>query len=100
MIYPIFLCALAGIVGAWASEKSFAGQSVLWPFSAGLLSLLVWSWMTKQNMKPWIAATIFTGAYESAWFVALWCMGERPTVLQIVGVAFVLVGLLIANVSG
>jgi drug/metabolite transporter (DMT)-like permease len=97
MFWPILLCSFAGVIGAFSSLKSTQGASVFWPFATGLIAIAVWAWMTKQPMKPWVAAVLFDGVYGLTWLLTLLALGEQPGWRQGVGGVLVLAGLLFAG---
>lgn len=99
MLISILLLIVVGIVGAFFSLKSAQGWGWWWPFGSGLLAVGVWAWMTKQPIKPWVAAVTFDGVYGLAWLLTLAALGERPTAYQVIGGLMVLGGLFLAGVE-
>lgn len=97
LVQSIILCGIAGVVGAVFSMKSAQGGSSFWPVVSGLMAVFVWTWMTKQPLKPWVAAVLFDGVYGLSWLLALVALGERPSWYAIVGAGMVLTGLALAG---
>jgi drug/metabolite transporter (DMT)-like permease len=95
----IVLLVIVGFIGAFFSLKSAQGWSWVWPFGSGLLAIGVWVWMTKQPIKPWVAAVTFDGVYGLAWLLALAALGEKPGAYQIIGGLMVLAGLFLAGIE-
>ena len=95
IFFSILGCCLAGIIGALSSLKATGGGSAIWPFLGGQAALVVWAWMTKQDLRPWVAAVLFDGTYNLTWLVVLLIAGERPELRQLVGGLLVLFGLIL-----
>ena len=93
----VVLIILAGLANSYASLKSFRGHSVLWPFFAGQITVIVWSYITKQKFSPIVAAVIFDGLYCLSWYGGMLLQGEKISLIQIFGALFVICGIIIVS---
>ena len=96
---PVILIIIAGFIGSYTALKSFNGGSILWPIFSGQLTVLVWSFMTKQNYSPWMAAILFDGLYCISWYTGAVLQGQKVNLFQIIGALFVICGIIITSVG-
>lgn len=88
-------CLVAGIIGAKLSLMSSNGGSAWLAFIGGQVSLVVWAWMTKQPLSPWVAAILFDATYNLSWLATLMALGERPSLQQGLGAVVTISGLML-----
>jgi len=97
IIPPILLIVFAGLLGSYSSMKSFGGGSMVWPILSGQVTVLAWSFMTKQRFSPVMAAILFDGLYCTSWYVGVMLHGTKINGTQAVGIMLVMSGMMVAG---
>ena len=96
---PIIIIIVVGLINSYASLKSFNGGSFLWPLLTGQLSVITWTYITKQSFSPWMAAILFDGLYCISWYTGAVLQGQKVNLFHIIGALFVICGIIITSVG-
>jgi hypothetical protein len=74
------------VVGAWAS------------IAVGQLSVVIWAFQARSHSMSLVQASVlFDVVYTASWFTAYWVFGEAITPVQVGGLSFLLLGLVLVN---
>ena len=85
-------------VGAVTSRHINQGNiGWYWAMVMSLASGLVWGWMARKPVSLIYASVVYDVVYALTYVVCLALLGERLTLIQGVGVALAIVGMVLAG---
>jgi drug/metabolite transporter (DMT)-like permease len=92
---------VVSFVGALVSKQIRDGNlHWVWSIAAALLPASVWAYQAQSKTMSLVnAAVLFVVVHESVWFLSYAILGLKFSLMQAVGVGFLLSGLVLVNLT-
>jgi hypothetical protein len=99
IVVTVAALIIAGVLGARVSVAVRAGEIGAWASVAiGQMSVIIWALQARSHSMTLVQASVlFDVVYTASWFTAYWVFGESITPVQLGGLSFLLLGLVLVN---
>lgn len=99
IVLTILGLVTAGVSGAWVSTSVRAGEIGAWAsWAVGQVSIIVWALQARAHTMSLVSASVlFDVVYTTAWFATYYWLGQSITLVQVAGIACLLLGMTLVN---